>query len=388
MYHKVAIITTNILVADQLKFAFNKLYDVNIYKSSLALHHAIEQGIIFRAIIADDELVGANGISLRKTLITLGYGLIPFIILLKVITNKDRKVAMQERITEIFSKPLNINSLKIRLPYLIENYNYNKGSTTAAPGFKLPLAKRIFDIVFSGLAMVIFSPVFLIIAVLIRIESKGPIIYFSLRVGSGYNVFKFFKFRSMYIDSDKILNKPLHSNQYLPDSSAPISKNAVVKELCKECALAGTSCTNPLYNDNEVSCEKLHNERRDNKPNVRFTKLKNDPGVTKIGSFIRHFNLDDLPQLWNVFIGDMSIVGNRPLPLYEAEKITTDKYAMRFMAPAGLTGLWHVEKKEQKEMSEDERLGLDNNYAMKYSFGNDMKLILRTFPALFQSEKV
>ena len=388
MYHKVAIITTNILVADQVKFAFNKLYDVNIYKSSLALHHAIEQGIIFRAIITDDELVGANGISLRKTLITLGYGLIPFIILLKVITNKDRKVAMQERITEIFSKPLNINSLKIRLPYLIENYNYNKGSTTAAPGFKLPLAKRIFDIVFSGLAMVIFSPVFLIIAVLIRIESKGPIIYFSLRVGSGYNVFKFFKFRSMYIDSDKILNKPLHSNQYLPDSSAPISKNAVVKELCKECALAGTSCTNPLYNDNEVSCEKLHNERRDNKPNVRFTKLKNDPGVTKIGSFIRHFNLDDLPQLWNVFIGDMSIVGNRPLPLYEAEKITTDKYAMRFMAPAGLTGLWQVEKKEQKEMSEDERLGLDNNYAMKYSFGNDMKLILRTFPALFQSEKV
>ena len=388
MYHKVAIITTNILVADQVKFAFNKLYDVNIYKSSLALHHAIEQGIIFRAIITDDELVGANGISLRKTLITLGYGLIPFIILLKVITNKDRKVAMQERITEIFSKPLNINSLKIRLPYLIENYNYNKGSTTAAPGFKLPLAKRIFDIVFSGLAMVIFSPVFLIIAVLITIESKGPIIYFSLRVGSGYNVFKFFKFRSMYIDSGKILNKPLHLNQYLPDSSAPISKNAVVKELCKECALAGTSCTNPLYNDNEVSCEKLHNERRDNKPNVNFTKLKNDPGVTKIGSFIRHFNLDDLPQLWNVFIGDMSIVGNRPLPLYEAEKITTDKYAMRFMAPAGLTGLWQVEKKEQKEMSEDERLGLDNNYAMKYSFGNDMKLILRTFPALFQSEKV
>ena len=388
MYHKVAIITTNILVADQLKFAFNKLYDVNIYKSSLALHHAIEQGIIFRAIIADDELVGANGISLRKTLITLGYGLIPFIILLKVITNKDRKVAMQERITEIFSKPLNINSLKIRLPYLIENYNYNKGSTTAAPGFKLPLGKRIFDIVFSGLAMVIFSPVFLIIAVLITIESKGSIIYFSLRVGSGYNVFKFFKFRSMYIDSDKILNKPLHLNQYLPDSSAPISKNAVVKELCKECALAGTSCTNPLYNDNEVSCEKLHNERRDNKPNIRFTKLKNDSGVTKIGSFIRHFNLDDLPQLWNVFIGDMSIVGNRPLPLYEAEKITTDKYAMRFMAPAGLTGLWHVEKKEQKEMSEDEKLGLDNNYAMKYSFGNDMKLILRTFPALFQSEKV
>ena len=388
MYHKIAIITTNILIADEVKFAFNKLYDVNIYKSSLALHHAIEQGITFRAIITDDELIGANGISLRKTLITLGYGLIPFIILVKVITNKDRKVAMQERITEIFSKPLNINSLKIRLPYLIENYNYNKGSNTAASGFKLPLAKRIFDVIFSGLAMVIFSPLFLVIAVLIKIESKGSIIYFELRVGSGYNVFKFFKFRSMYIDSQKILNNHLNLNQNLPDSLSPITKNGIVKELCKECAVAGISCTNPLYNDNEISCEKLYNERRENKPNIRFSKLKNNSGVTKTGSFIRHFSLDKLPQLWNVFIGDMSIVGNKPLPLYEAEKITTDKYAMRFMAPAGLTGLWQVEKRGQKEMSEDERLGLDNNYAMKYSFGNDMKLILRTFPALFHSEKV
>ena len=84
----------------------------------------------------------------------------------------------------------------------------------------------------------------------------------------------------------------------------------------------------------------------------------------------------------------MSIVGNRPLPLYEAEKITTDKYAQRFIAPAGLTGLWQVEKRGKNEMSEDERLDLDNNYAMTHSFGNDMKLILKTFPALFQSENV
>ena len=388
MYHKVAIITTNILVADEMKFAFQKLYDVNIYKSSLALHHAMEQGIIFRAIITDDELTGANGISLRKTLITLGHGLIPFIILLNVIKNIDRKIAMREGVTEIFSKPININSVKIRLPYLLENYNYSKVSNTATLGFKLPLAKRIFDIVFSGLSMIILSPIFLLVAILIRIESKGPVIYFSLRAGSGYSVFKFFKFRSMYRDSENILNDFLHLNQYESNSLLPVTKNGIVKELCKDCALAGISCTNPIYNDNEISCEKLYDQRRINKPDIRFTKLKNDPRITKVGNFIRHLSLDELPQLWNVFIGDMSIVGNRPLPLYEAEKITSDKYAMRFIAPAGLTGLWQVEKRGQKEMSADERLDLDNNYAMKYSFGNDMKLILRTFPVLFKSENV
>ena len=388
MHHKIALITTNILVADEIKSSINKLYDVNIYKSSLALHHAMEQGIILRAIITDDELIGTNGISLRRTLITLGYGQIPFIILLNVIKNKDRKIAMQEGITEIFSKPINVNSVKIRLPYLIENFNYNKVSNTIISGFKLPIAKRIFDIIFSGLSLIILSPIFLLIAILVRIESKGPIIYFSLRAGSGYRVFKFFKFRSMYRDSENILNNFLHLNQYKSDSSSPIYKKGIVKELCKDCALAGTSCANPLYDDNEISCEKLFNQRKENNPNVKFTKLKNDPRITKVGRFIRHLSIDELPQLWNVFIGDMSIVGNRPLPLYEAEKITTDKYAMRFIAPAGLTGLWQVEKRGQKEMSEDERLDLDNNYAMKYSFGNDMKLILRTFPALFQSENV
>ena len=388
MHHKIAIITTNLLVADEIKFSFKNLYEVDIYKSSLALHHAMEQGISFGAIITDDELNGVNGISLRKTLITLGHGLIPFIILLSEIKNEDRKLAMQEGITEIFSKPLNINSLKIRLPYLIENYNYSKVSNTTDTGFKLPFAKRIFDIIFSGLAMIILSPIFLIIAILVKIESKGPIIYFSLRAGSGYSVFKFFKFRSMYIDSENNLNNFLHLNQYKSDGTLPIVKSGLVKELCKECALAGISCSNPLYSDKEISCEKLYNQRKESNADVRFTKLKNDPRITKIGSFIRHLSLDELPQLWNVFIGDMSIVGNRPLPLYEAEKITTDKYAMRFIAPAGLTGLWQVEKRGKKEMSADERLDLDNNYAMKYSFGNDMRLILRTFPALFQSENV
>ena len=86
--------------------------------------------------------------------------------------------------------------------------------------------------------------------------------------------------------------------------------------------------------------------------------------------------------------GDMSLVGNRPLPLYEAEKLTTDTRAFRFLAPAGLTGLWQVTKRGKKDMSEEERIALDNNYALNHSILLDLKIIMKTFPAMLQSENV
>jgi lipopolysaccharide/colanic/teichoic acid biosynthesis glycosyltransferase len=96
-----------------------------------------------------------------------------------------------------------------------------------------------------------------------------------------------------------------------------------------------------------------------------------------------------LPQLFNVLKGDMSIADNRPLPMYEAEKITTDQFALRFIAPAGITGLWQVTKRGKGgPMSEEERMELDNQYAKTYSFWNDIILILKTVPALFQKENV
>ena len=84
----------------------------------------------------------------------------------------------------------------------------------------------------------------------------------------------------------------------------------------------------------------------------------------------------------------MSIVGNRPLPLYEAELLTTDKWSDRFFAPAGITGLWQVEKRGKGEMSSEERKELDNDYARSFGFWFDIKLIFRTFPALLQTENV
>jgi lipopolysaccharide/colanic/teichoic acid biosynthesis glycosyltransferase len=294
---------------------------------------------------------------------------------------------MQESIAEIFAKPVDENALRLRIPYLIENYN-NKIAKTIAPGYKLPLIKRIFDITFSGLALLMLSPLFLIIAILVRLESKGPVFYYSLRVGSGYNVFKFFKFRSMFTGADAKLKDLSHLNQYNSVKAAQVSEPGLVKELCDCCEQAGAGCIKPLYADNKVVCETLYNQQKEKNVDAAFIKIKNDPRITRVGNFIRNTSIDELPQLWNVFIGDMSIVGNRPLPLYEAEKITTDKYALRFMAPAGITGLWQVEKRGRGEMSEEERLSLDNNYAKTHSFGNDIRLILRTIPALFQSENV
>jgi len=115
---------------------------------------------------------------------------------------------------------------------------------------------------------------------------------------------------------------------------------------------------------------------------MKFFKLDNDPRVTLFGKFLRASSIDEIPQLMNVIKGDMSIVGNRPLPLYEAEQLTRDVWAKRFLAPAGLTGLWQVSRRGGEEMSVSERVILDNTYADNHSLWLDIKIILKTFPAL------
>lgn len=134
--------------------------------------------------------------------------------------------------------------------------------------------------------------------------------------------------------------------------------------------------------------EEAYNELKRKQQVGTFVKFKDDPRVTKVGQFIRKTSIDELPQLINVLKGDMSIVGNRPLPLYEAEQLTSDDWGERFLAPAGITGLWQVEKRGKGEMSEEERKALDNEYAKNFSLWNDIKLILKTVPALLQKENV
>ena len=144
-----------------------------------------------------------------------------------------------------------------------------------------------------------------------------------------------------------------------------------------------------LVGDDFVVAESDFNKQKEEEINNAFVKIEDDPRITKVGKFIRKFSIDELPQLFNILKGDMSIVGNRPLPLYEAEKLTADASIDRFMAPAGLTGLWQVEERSRGgAMSAEKRKQLDITYGQTYNFLLDMKIILKTFTAFKQKGNV
>ncbi|HCV16363.1 MAG TPA: sugar transferase [Rikenellaceae bacterium] len=253
--------------------------------------------------------------------------------------------------------------------------------------YKCPLWKRAFDIIFSLCAIIILLPLLIVVSLAIIVESRGPAVYKSKRVGSNYIVFDFFKFRSMYKDADKRLKEFMEHNQYkeadvssyydyVDEVTIPLTTQIHEKETL-------------YYSDDQVVKESdfLNEQRTRNKEN--FIKYENDPRITKIGRVIRKYSIDELPQLLNILKGDMSVVGNRPLPLYEAEKLTSDNYIDRFMGPSGLTGLWQVEKRgDSGKLSPEQRKQLDIFYAKNYSISMDLKIIFKTFTAFIQKENV
>ena len=250
--------------------------------------------------------------------------------------------------------------------------------------FRLPLWKRCFDILFSGTALLGLSPLLIITAIAIRLESKGAIIYKSKRVGSNYEIFDFLKFRSMYTNADKHLKDFNSLNQYQAEEET--TEDIIWGEMPE---LSENEDGIVLISDDFVISEEAYINKRSHEQENAFVKLENDPRITRVGRFIRKYSIDELPQLINILKGDMSIVGNRPLPLYEAELLTSDEYIDRFMAPAGLTGLWQVEKRgDSGKMSADERKQLDIKYAKTFSFWIDMRIILKTVTAFIQKENV
>ncbi len=244
--------------------------------------------------------------------------------------------------------------------------------------FRLPLWKRLFDIVFSLCAIIVLSPVLIVVALAVKLESRGPLIYGAPRVGSGYRVFTFYKFRSMRAGSDKSLESlGATANQYAsssnPQSSSTISSSPLASDYTM------------LIGDTVRVSEREYLRDKHAKDEAAFVKIEGDPRVTRVGRFIRRYSLDELPQLFNILRGDMSVVGNRPLPLYEAEKLTSDEYVERFMAPSGLTGLWQVEKRGNSgSLSPSERKELDVRYAQNYNLWMDLRIIFRTLSAFKQ----
>lgn len=189
--------------------------------------------------------------------------------------------------------------------------------------------KRLMDVLLSGLAIVILSPMLVTVAIAVKLDSDGPIIFRQERRTRDGRVFSMYKFRSMVVNAEKM----------------------------------GSG----LFN------------------------YENDPRVTKVGRFLRNSSIDELPQLFNIFIGDMSIVGPRPCVKYELGDFDTlnNRYKKRFQVKAGLTGLAQV--MGRNDISWDEKVTYDNKYVdefQKHGIFLDIKIIVQTFMKVFKKENI
>jgi exopolysaccharide biosynthesis polyprenyl glycosylphosphotransferase len=262
------------------------------------------------------------------------------------------KVNMLVRFSDIFKIDYKY------IPNLFESHAINVGIRQVA-GFplielkKTPLdgwgrvLKKAFDLVFSVSFVLIFSPIYLIIALLIKLDSPGPVIYKDYRCGYRKNKFKFYKFRSL---------------EY---------------QLCD--GELGTKQGNKLL-------KKLERDKKINtRNNTPLHKIKNDPRITRVGRFIRRYSLDELPQFFNVLKGDMSVVGYRPHMSYEVDKFNYDQKRMFYIHP-GITGLAQISGRSDLNFEEEVRL--DIYYMENWSLLMDIIIILKTPFVLFKRRKV
>lgn len=362
--------------------------------------HRFANGIAFKKclkelneidlVLVDQDLKGLNGIRLIQWLKegqngrrlyyaqTGGSGVRPH----------DRRQLLNAGVVEYFPKPFDtvvlrkslqtIRRFKVKEAEAANHAELNGGYLS----HRISNGKRLFDIIISSVALVLVAPIFLIVGILIKLEAGGPVFYVSKRVGTGYRIFDFYKFRSMRPDADKILDEYLELNGYEQE------KQPAGEEQKQQDPSNISNSPELIHIDGSRLSEREYLELKRNSSRGEFIKLKNDPRVTRIGHFIRRTSMDELPQMLNVLKGDMSIVGNRPLPLYEAEQLTSDLWSLRFMAPAGITGLWQVKRNEKKDMTAEERKLLDNQYAENQGFFKDVVLILQTIPALWQKESM
>lgn len=185
------------------------------------------------------------------------------------------------------------------------------------------IVKRLFDILASAVALIVLSPLFLYLAIRIKSEDNGPAFYSQERIGKDGKPFKMYKFRSMVVDADQMLDK--------------------------------------LQDKNEI--------------NGAMFKIKDDPRITKVGKWIRKYSLDELPQLYNVLIGDMSLVGPRP-PLPSEVKEYSDYDKQRLEVTPGCTGLWQVTRRNEADFNE--MVWLDIVYINHSGIWEDLKLMIKT----------
>jgi len=206
------------------------------------------------------------------------------------------------------------------------------------------LVKRAIDIAGSLAALLILSPLLAVIAVAIKLTSKGPVLFRQGRIGQHGEIFQFLKFRSMRTDSDPRMHQEF-INEFIHGSS---------------------------------------NAAPSDKTQARIYKITNDPRVTRVGAFLRKTSLDELPQFWNVLKGEMSLVGPRPPIPYELESYRTWHKRRIFEVKPGITGLWQVHGRSRTTF--DEMVRLDLRYARTWSLLLDLKILMQTPRAIFSGE--
>ncbi|WP_163416637.1 MULTISPECIES: sugar transferase [unclassified Flagellimonas] len=367
--------------------------DFNVTKNAVLAINWLEKNKEVDAVICEKQIPGQSGIAFHQTLREkfVEQPSIPFILVAENRNKADLSEAVKNGIDDFYVQPISTSNILDRVQFLKElKTNLNKEKILIPKGsikeYKIGFWKRTFDIAVAGTALLLGSPFLLLFIIAIRLESKGKVYYISKRVGTGYKIFDFYKLRSMYPDADKRLKEFQHLNQYVHEDQAQSEEENIVED---DYEFKGTV----LFGDDTEVNESFHNNKRKESAKSAFVKFDNDPRITKVGKIIRKLSIDELPQLINVLKGDMSIVGNRPLPLYEAEMLTTDEWTDRFNGPAGITGLWQVEARgRSSKMSPEERKTLDIKYVeyanSKNAFLIDMWIVLRTFRAVFQKENV
>jgi lipopolysaccharide/colanic/teichoic acid biosynthesis glycosyltransferase len=196
---------------------------------------------------------------------------------------------------------------------------------------RMQYGKRFFDLVVSAIAVTALFPAFLVIAILIKLDTPGPVLYFSRRYGSGGRVFRMWKFRSMDRDAEVKLKELKHKNEV----------------------------DGPIF------------------------KIRQDPRVTRVGRFLRRFSIDEMPQLVNVLLGEMSLVGPRPLPLDQVQKEDL-RQLKRLEVRPGITGLWQV--RGRSDLPFHRLIKWDSWYVNNWSFMLDVNILLETVPVVLRGK--
>ena len=329
-------------------FATGKLVRLDNIKAAIDWLAQTEQDILPAALICDASYSKEELRTLKK--IFSKRRQIPLTLYNdhNVAEYRSKAVALPSVTEDFLYEDLGLSNIKERIVFLSELKKLEAikqvSSMSKDQFMKRNITKRAFDIAIASLCIILISPVLLLITIAIKLESRGPVFFISKRAGAGYRIFDFYKFRTMQSNADQMRDHLRTLNTY-------------------------------YAKDRDLT----------QKGEPFFFKVKNDPRVTRVGRILRKTSLDELPQLFNVLKGDMSLVGNRPLPLDEGATLTIDHWADRFLAPAGMTGLWQIAKNKDN-MSVSERIDLDLEYVKKNSFSLDMQILLKTIPAMLQKE--